>query len=695
MSKEPKNLRNIAVIAQGGAGKTKLIEMLLFQAQEISAVGSKKKGTTVMSVEPEEVERGIAITPHVGHFTWNDVNVNLLDTPGYFNFLESSRGVLPGADGAIILFSGVDGVKPEAERLWSMLVEAEVPTIGFINMMDVEEADFVKTLSEIETNLEIPSIALTLPVGMRSELPGIVDLLRLRAWSTQGGKSKEIDIPDGVQSQVETLRTQLIERIAEADDELVERYLEGEELSIEELEQGLKAAITKREFIPVLCGSALGNVGIDTLIEAMVNYLPSPLERDNLRPVKGRDPNSAEEVEKIAVCDPSGSLAALVLKTTIDPFSGKLSVVRVFSGEITSNQTLLNANQNQKEKTGHLYIMQGKELQQVESLKAGEIGALAKLEQTHTGDTLCDARESIVFPPVKFADPPISYAVEAEAKSEEKVASGLSKLVDEDPTLQLYRDEQTHQMILAGMGQTHLEVALERLTRKFGGKAILKTPQVPYRETIRKKVKVQGKLKKQTGGHGQFANCWIEVEPLPRDGGFEFADLIVGGVIPKQFIPSVKKGVMDSMLKGTLGGFPVVDVKVSLVDGSFHSVDSSDFAFQTAGSMAFKSALEEASPVLLEPIMLMEIIVPEETTGDIIKDASSRRGKVLGMDTKGDKQKIKAEIPLAEVLEYGNILNAITSGRGLYTMSVSSYQEVPDSIAEKTLEALKAAQSEE
>ena len=685
----PQNIRNVAVIGHGGAGKATLIEALLYQAKAISARGAADKGNLAMMVEPEEASRKIAITPHLAHFRWNDTLVHLVDCPGYFNFLENTRSVLPGVDGAVVLISGVEGVKPETERLWAMLNEAQVPVIGFVNMLDDEQADFEKAASTLHEYLKVAGQPVVAPLGTGVNLTGLVDLLRMAASSESDGKTTPADIPDNLRNDLTQVRTQLVEKIAESSDSLLEKYLEGAELTQEELETGLRAAVAKRAFVPLFAGSGLKNVGVNALLEGIVRFLPNPVERDALRPINGFDPGDlSKEIGRS--CDVNQPFCATVIKTTIDPFSGKLSIVRVVSGSAKSNQMIYNTTRQQKQKIGHPYLLQGKELVSVEELVAGQIGALSKLDETKTGDTISDSDDLIVLPAVKLAEPPVMYAVEPEGKADEKVASGLTKLSDEDPTLRLHRDEQTHELIVAGMGQTHIEVILERLARKFGGKAKLKTPRVPYRETIRKTIKAEGKLKKQTGGHGQFADCWLEVAPQPRDGGFEFVDQIVGGIIPKQYIPAIEKGVREAMLKGSLGGFPVVDVKVSVYDGKFHDVDSSDYAFQVAGSLGFKSAVEQAAPVLLEPIMTMKVICPEECTGDVLKDLSSRRGRVISLNSKGSRQEIDAEAPMAEILEYGNMLSAITSGRGSYTMSLASYREVPAQIQERVLQAHKA-----
>jgi len=678
--RSPKDMRNIAVVAQGAAGKTSLIQSLLLDTREISDSNPEKP---VMRTEPEELSHHISITPHVAHFDWQKTTVNLIDTPGYFSFLESTRGVLPGIDGAVLVVSGLDGVKPETERLWKMLKDSSLPALAFINHVDLEGTDFLTVLEQIRSRLGVNAQPLSIPIRTAARELSIVDLLQYKAWSMKADKAVEVEIPEHLGGELSRLRVQLIEKIIEHDDNLVEKYLSGEEPSLPQLYQSLKEAVQNLEIVPVLCGSALKNSGVITLIEAIVNYLPSVADRDLHRPFKGTrsGEGSAAEVRR---CSRDLPFSAIVLKTSLDQFSGKLSFVRVVSGEVKHNQQILNSSQASKQKSGHVYLVQGGQLTQVDVLYAGQIGAIAKLQETHTGETLCDIENPIIFPAVKYSEAPVMFAIEAEdPKTEEKVTTGLAKLVEEDPTLHIHRDSQTHEIILSGMGQTHIDIALERLTRKYGGKAKLKTPRVPYRETIRAAVKVQGKVKKQTGGHGQFANCWIEVNPLPRNTGFQFVDNIVGGVIPKRFIPAVKKGVEDALLKGPLGGFPVTDLQVVLYDGSFHDVDSSDYAFQTAGSIALKTALEEGRSQLLEPIMIVDVIAPSRFTGEIIKDLSSRRGRIVTMTTRDDAQEIEAEVPMAELLDYGNILSTLTSGEGHYTMSVSQYRDVPGEIQER------------
>ncbi|MBF0428049.1 MAG: elongation factor G [Magnetococcales bacterium] len=680
-------IRNVALISHGGGGKTTLAESLLFNGGAIVRRGDVDKGTSVMSCEPEEIERRVTITTHVGHCVWRDRWFNLVDTPGYSDFLEATRGALNVVGGAVMIFSGGYGVKPENERLWAMASEAMVPVIGFINKLDRPRADFIRVLGDIESKLGVVALPLTIPIGVGEDFLGIVDLIPMTAWSARDGVFCQIELPESVRADALHYRTQLVEKIVETDDDLLGRYLEtGEEPSLETLHWVLKEAVLTHRLLVVYCGSGLANIGVRSLANGIAEYLPSPLDKEMLKPLNGVDPDHPERVisRSPQLNEP---FSAIVFKTVMDPFAGKLTVLRVFSGVLETDQPFLNSMQRTKEKGGRLFRLQGREMIPVVRLTAGEMGAIAKLENTHTGDTLCALDHPIRYERVSFLPPTHTFAVEMDAKQEEKVASGLEKLTEEDPTLHLHRDLVTHELILSGMGQTHLRVTLDRLKRKYGASVTLKMARPPFRETITKKVRVQGRLKKQTGGRGQFADCWLEMEPLPRDGGYQFENCIVGGVIPRQFIPSVEKGILEAMEQGVVGGFPVVDVKVSLVDGSYHTVDSSDHAFKTAGAMAFKKGLDEGGSVLLEPVMAMEVTVPDDVLGDVIGDINSRRGRVLGVTPKGaGGQIILAEVPMAEVLDYGNVLNGITSGRGLYTMRVSAYHITPSHIARVLLE---------
>ncbi|MBF0182251.1 MAG: elongation factor G [Magnetococcales bacterium] len=686
---EIQQIRNVALIAHGGGGKTTLAEALLFNGEAIARRGDVEKGTTVMSTEPEEIERRVTITPHVGHCLWRERWLNLVDTPGYSDFLEATRGVLDVVGGAVMIFSGGYGVKPENERLWAMATEAGVPVLGFINKLDRPRADFIRVLGDIESKLGVTALPLTIPIGVGEEFRGIVDLLPMTAWSAKDGVFCQMEFPESARADAEHYRTQLVEKIVEADDALLERYLGGEEPDVAALQKGLKEAVLTRRLLVLYCGSGLANIGVRSLANGIADYFPSPLDKANLKPLHGVDPAHPQQgvTRRPDAADP---FSAVVFKTVMDPFAGKLTVMRVFSGTLEAEQPFLNAERNVKEKGGRLFRLQGKEMLPVARLRAGDVGAIAKQESPRTGDTLCAVDHPVRYERVRFMEPSHTFAVEMDAKTEDKVAAGLEKLAEEDPTLHLRRDEVTHELILSGMGQTHLRVTLDRLKRKFGVSVTLKMARPPFRETITRKVRVQGRLKKQTGGRGQFADCWLEMEPLPRDGGFEFENRIVGGVIPRQFIPSVEKGIQEVMGQGIVGGYPVVDVKVALVDGSYHSVDSSDFAFKTAGGMAFKRGLAEGGAVLLEPVMAMELTVPDDVLGDVIGDLNSRRGRVLGVTPKGGGgQIVLAEVPMVEVLDYGNVLNGLTSGRGLYTMRVAAYHIAPSHIARVILEQAK------
>ncbi|MEG3638305.1 elongation factor G [Magnetococcus sp. PR-3] len=683
-------IRNVALLAHGGGGSTTLAETLFFNAGVISKRGTVEGGNTVLRSEPEELERGLTISPQIGHFEWKGVDVNLIDTPGYIDFIEHTRAVLNVVGGAVLVYSGASGVKTENTRFWNMIQDAQVPAVGFVNKMDKPRADFIRVLGEIEQDLEVTTLPVTVPIGQGEAFEGIVDLIPMTAWSAKDGQFTQIDMPDSVKDDVEYYRTQLIEKIIETDDDLLEAYLENETPPTEEqLHHGLKEAVLTRRLLPIFCGSGGANIGVRALANGISRYLPSPVDKASIKPLIGVNPDNREQ-EIARTPSSEDPFSAVVFKTAIDPFSGKLSVVRIFSGEIKADSAFLNGTRDVKEKGGHLYLLEGNDMTQVNVLKAGQIGAIARLAHTHTGDTLCDTNAPIHYHRAQYQEPVFSYAVEVGTKMEDKVSAGFVKLCDEDPTLRFYRDEDTREMILAGMGQTHLTITLERLERKYGGKAALKTPKVAYRETLSRACRVQGKLKKQSGGRGQFGDCWIEVEPLERGSGFEFEDKIVGGVIPRNFIPSVEKGVVEAMGKGTVGGYPVVDVKVRLVDGSHHSVDSSDNAFKTAGSVAFRHAMDEGNAVLLEPLMSMEISVPDEVMGDVIGDMNSRRGKITGVTPRGNGQTIHCETPMSEILDYGNSLNAMTSGRGIYTMRLANYQEVPSHIARKVLEKNEA-----
>ncbi|MBF0381131.1 MAG: elongation factor G [Magnetococcales bacterium] len=681
-----KKIRNVALISHHGGGKTTLVESLLFNSKTIDKRGTVEKGTTHTSSEPEEVQRGMTLSTHLSFCNWRGTDLNIVDTPGYIDFLESTRSVLNVVGGAVMMFSGEMGVKPENIRLWQFAVEAMVPVIGFINKMDKPRADFIRVLGEMESSLEKTVLPVTIPIGAGDDFRGIVDLLPKTAWSAKNGVFEQIELPDEVKDDVEYYRTQLVEKIVEYDDDLLEKYLEdGEEPDEETLQKGLKEAVITRKLLVVFCGSAQANIGVRALLNGISAYMASPLDKATIKPLIGHHPNN-DQVDISPKPDVSDPLSAVVFKTTIDPFAGRLSIIRVFSGYIESDQVIYNGTQQSKEKGGRLFKIQGKDKIPVDRLNAGDMGAIAKLSHTHTGDTISTEKYPLKFAMVQFHDPTLAFAIEVDKNSDEKASSGLERLVEEDPTLRFFRDGQTNEMILAGMGQTHLQVTLERLKRKFNTEVTLKAPKVPYKETLVREVRVQGRVKKQTGGRGQFGNCWLVVTPAPRGAGFRFENKIVGGAIPRAFIPSVEKGVVEAMAKGGLGGYPVVDVNVCLVDGSFHSVDSSDNAFRAAGSLAFNKAMDEGGAVLLEPVMSLEATVPNDVVGDVIGDLNARRGHITGATPKVGSQIVKAEVPMAEVLDYGNTISTLTSGRGLYTMQISTYQIVPSHIVRILLE---------
>ncbi|MFN3480159.1 MAG: elongation factor G [Thermodesulfovibrionales bacterium] len=688
-------IRNVAVIAHGGAGKTSLTEAMLFNCGSIERMGSVDNGTTTTDHEPEEISRKITISSSICFCNYNGYRINIIDTPGFINFIEDTRGCLRAVDGAIVIVSAISGVKAETEKIWKYACEFEIPRIVFINKMDKENASFSRAISEIEKSFESEAIPLQIPIGSGDTFRGIVDLINMKAFNFTDGKSKEIDIPSEIITEVEGFRKKLIEKIAEADDTLLERYLEGGELTPDEIVKGIKEGSLTRRFIPVACGSATKNVGINKLIDDLILCLPSPVEMARISPIRGKNPKDGKEVERRV--EEKEPLSAYVFKTIADPYAGKLSIFRVYSGAIKADSTVLNSSTGTKERIGQVFYLLGKKQIPAQIIGPGEIGVVAKLKETNTGDTLSDESHPITFDKVRFAEPLISYAIAPKSKGDEdKVSSGLHRILEEDPTLRFHRDEETKEMILSGMGQVHLDVTLEKLKRKFGVEVVMKTPKIPYRETIKTSAKAQGKYKKQSGGRGQYGDCWIEIEPLPRGGGYEFVDKIVGGVIPQQYRPAVEKGILETMKEGILAGYPIVDLKVTLYDGSYHSVDSSEMAFKIAGSMALKKAFMEAKPVILEPIMKVEVTVPDESLGAVIGDLNSKRGKVQGVEPQaGSNQKILALVPMAEMLTYANQLHSLTSGRGLYSMEFSHYEEVPGHIAQKIIAEKETKKAEE
>jgi elongation factor G len=685
-------IRNVGIISHGGAGKTSLTEALLFTAGAIPRLGKVDEGNAIMDFDAEEIRRKVSISTGVGHLEHRGHLVNLLDTPGFRNFLSDTHASLRIAGGAVALVSGISGVKAETERVWGFANEYELPRLVFVNKLDRERSDLERAVHDVEEVLQAKPVVLFLPIGREQALSGLYDLITQKGSRYADGKAVAIpdgEIPEAVKAEAVTARERLLEAVCEMDDDLLERYLEGEEPDEAAIRSHLREGTLTGRFVPVLCGSATLGVGVPQLLEAMVHYLPSPLDKAHLTHIEGTVPGSDERAERHP--DPAGPISAQVFKTVIDPYAGKLSYLRVYSGTIKSDDHLLNSTTGQDERLHSLNRLQGKELVAVPQLQAGEIGATTKLKDTHTGDTLCSANDPILFAPITYPTPQTTYAIEpTDRASEDKLSDALAKLMEEDPVLHMRQDSQTHEILLEGMGHVHLEVVVARLKNRFGVSVELKAPKVPYLETITQAVRVQGKYKKQTGGRGQYGDVWLEVAPMPRGTGFVFEEHVVGGVVPRQYIPAVEKGVQEALTSGCVAGFPVVDCKVDLVDGSHHSVDSSEMAFKVAGSMAWKKAMEQANPILLEPLVAMEITVPDEATGDVISDLNARRGRVLGVEPQAASQVIQAEVPMAEVLEYGSTLRQLTSGRGLFSMHIERYEELPAYLKDRLLATLKA-----
>jgi elongation factor G len=689
MGKKAEQLRNVALVAHGGSGKTSLAEAMLFCGKATTRLGRVDDGTSNLDFEPEEIKRKITISTAFHHLDWKKHVINIIDTPGDDNFLSDTKCSLQAADGVVVVIDATSGVKVGTEKVWAFAEEQHLPKMIFINKIDRERADFFKVVEETARVFDIKPTPVFLPIGSEAKFSGIVDLIKMKAYiySKDGsGKFESADVPADMEDVVSEWREKMIENIVEVNDDLMEKYLEGEELSSAEIEETLIQGIKSGMVFPMLCGSAVLNMGIFQLMDLIVQGFPSPLERGSR---KGTKPGSEEVVERPASED--APFSALVFKSVADPFAGKLTLLRVFSGTIASDSTLYNANKEAKEKFGQLLIMEGKKQTSVETAGPGDIVAVAKLKETSTGDTLCLASDPVVYEPAKPLPSTISYAVGAKVKgSEDKVFTSLARLLEEDPTLKLERDQATSEIILSGTGQIHLETTCEKLNRKFGVEVKLTPVKVPYRETIKKSVnKVIYRHKKQTGGRGQFAEVHFDVSPLEKDSGFEFEEALTGMNVPRNFVPAVEKGLNEAIQSGILAGYPVVDMKVRFFDGKSHDVDSSEMAFKIAASMCLKKAIQDAKPTLLEPIMKMEITVPEDVMGDVMGDLNGRRGRVYGMDSQGRYQVIKAEVPMAEVLQYALDLNSISGGRGSFIMEHSHYDEVPAQLAEKIIAASK------
>ncbi len=680
---ESKSLRNLAVIGHGGTGKTSLCESLLYVSGKNERLGRVDDNTSTMDFEPEEQKKHVSISSAANFVEWDKHKINMMDTPGDSNFTFDIQCSLSVVDNAVVVVDSVGGVEFQTQKVWELADQYALPRMIFINRMDRERADFSKVLESIKTKLKKKATPVCLPIGAEDKFQGIVDLIAMKAYifADNKGSGKAVDIPAELLDEAKAMHSSMVEDIAEADENLMNKYLEEGELSAEELKTGLKKGVLSGSIIPLICGSAVKGIGVTMLMDLAVSSFASPVDRG---PVKGKKPG-AEAVEERKPNEDE-AFSAIVFKTIADPYAGRLTLFRVYSGKLNSDSAVYNASRKMTEKFGHVFFLEGKNQKQAEVLIPGDIAGVAKLKETVTGDTLCAEKSPILFEKVPVPPPIMSFAVEPKSRGDEdKIASSIHRLTEEDPTIVFSRNVQTKEMILSGMGQVHIEVNIEKMKRKFGVEVNLNTPKVPYLETIKGKTNVQGRYKKQSGGRGQFGDCTIDMEPLPRGGGYEFLDKIVGGVIPGQYRPAVDKGIQEAAAKGVIAGYPVVDFRVSLVFGSYHTVDSSEMAFKIAGSLAFQKGVMECQPILLEPIVNIAIEVPDEYMGDVIGDLNSRRGRVLGMDTNGSNQVIKGQVPLAEILKYAPDLRSMTSGRGNFTYTESHYEEVPAFIAEKII----------
>ena len=676
------SIRNIVLLSHSGAGKTSAAEAMLFTTKAVNRLGKVDEGSSTSDYDPDEIKRKISINLTVLPCEWQDTKINLLDAPGYADFVGEVRAALRVSEAAVILVDATSGVEVGTQQVWDYCDEAQLPRLIFVNKMDRENADFAKVVADIQAKFGSKCLPLQVPIGAHTSFQGVVDLLTMKGYV--GSPEKEADIPSELQAQVDSFREKLVEGVAEIDDSLIEKYLGGEELSEEELRTNLSRAVIGGSIVPILAGSALLNVGINWLLSAISRYLPSPKEREVLTESGPIEPGQ------------DATLAALVFKTSADPYVGKLTYFRVYGGTVESNSQVWNAAQGAVERVGQLYMLRGKNQEPVAKVGAGDIGAVAKLNVTATGDTLCRQDKTVKITPIEFPEPIFGKAVFPKTKADvDRLGSALSRLTEEDLTLRVRRETDTNETVLLGVGETHLDVAAEKMSRKFGVGVELATPRVPYKETITVSAKSEYKHRKQTGGHGQYGHVLLELEPLQRGSGNEFGERVVGGSVPKNYIPAVEKGVKEAFHDGVLAHYPVADVKAVLYDGSYHPVDSSEICFKIAGAQAFKKGLSQGQPILLEPVVNIRITVPGDLTGDIIGDLNTKRARVMGMNPAGDSNVIEAQAPLAEVQRYAIDLKSMTQGRGSYTMEFSHYEEVPANITQKIIAERQTAEKAE
>ena len=688
---EGANIRNIAFIGHGHAGKTSLISAMLYTAGATQRLGRVDDGSATTDYDEEEIARKMSIASSLAYVEWDKTKINLIDTPGFNMFVHEAKMVLPVVDAAVVLVDGVAGVEVVTERVWNYCEEFKTPRLIVASRMDRERADASRVLESVQKAFGRNVIPIELPIGSEKNLSGVIDLVRMKAYTYElggNGKGKEMEIPANLKGQAQEAHERLVELVAEGNDALMEEFFEKGTIPEEHLVPALHNAIREDKIFPVIFASGLGNIGADRVLDFIVDYTPAPSEHEWVQGEPAASGNGDTPRRHETDAEP---VSVYVFKTVSDPFSGRISYFKVFSGVLKNDATLQNFTRSSAEKLAHISIMQGKTAVTVNELHAGDIGAVAKLKDTVTGDTLGDKSAPIQYPRVKLPEPAITFAIEPKSRADEdKLGAGIHKMMEEDAMLRFFRDPQTKEFLIAGTGQQHIEVVVSKMKKRYHTEVVLKAPKVPYRETIRGKADVQGRHKKQTGGHGQYGDCKIKMEPLPRGGNFEFVNDIFGGAIPKNFIPAVEKGIKDAAARGYLAGYPVVDFKVILYDGSYHDVDSNDLSFQMAGRIAFKKAMETAKPTILEPIMAVEITVPDEFAGSIMGDLNSRRGRIQGMDNKAGNTLVKAEVPMAEMLSYGVDLTSMTQGRGSFNMEMHHYDIVPVQQQEKIIEKAKA-----
>jgi elongation factor G len=686
MAIEIGKIRNVGVVGHGGVGKTSLVEALLFTAGAVTRLGRVDDGSTTTDFDPDEIKRKISINTSVAYCDWKGHRLNIIDTPGYGDFIADARAGLRVVEAALVVVDAVAGVQVQTEKVWKFASEYELPRAVIVNRLDRERADFFRTLDSLTRRLKGRIVPLHLPVGEESGFKGYVDLAKMKAFVYADGKSSEIDVPADLADRAREWREKLVEAAAETDDDLLAKYLEEGALDEASMLKALKSGIGEGKIVPVLCACATKAVGSHPLLDMIVQEFPSPADRGD---IAGTDVKAKQAATRSV--DAKQPPVALVFKTLQDPHIGKLSLFRVMTGTVRADSTLLNPARGARERMGHVAWLQGKTQKPVSDLGPGEIGVAQKLKETLTGETLCDEPQPFELPRITFPEPAINFAIQPKSRGDEdKISNALSRIEEEDPTVHHQFDPETKQLLISGVGSMHVEMTVERMKRKYNVDVTLLPPRIPYKETVKGRAEGQGKYKKQTGGRGQYGDTWLRVEPLVRGGGFEFVDDIFGGAVPRNFIPSVEKGVRDCMKKGILAGYPIVDMKVTLYDGSYHDVDSSDMAFQIAASMGLQKVFMDARPILLEPVMNVEVTTPAEVTGDIIGDLNSRRGRIIGMEPAGETAVVRAQAPMAEMLTYESSLRSMTGGRGGYSMEFSHYEEVPPFIADKVVKEVKA-----